>query len=839
MGENMAEDIKTSVENFNTDAQTAEQVVNGNESGVVIARLGREYPTLPGAIQKIIDTGGWDAYSTEAELKASIPLSSIKVALALDTGFLWRYINSSWVNTNKKPLQEIYNYVNTNGLFVPINLTTTNWIAVDQLKTSGWYIVTSATVATSMGLPEPAAGILLVISNSTNALIHQKWIPFNSSKEYTRISNVSGVFPAFQKLATNNEVTAQLQQALSTYLPTSEITKYTTKPYDIIRISKNLFDKKLVQDGKYLNNTGGILAAAGWGMSSMIPVESGQTYTLSGTRARVGLAFYVNESDTSPISESYDGTATLPLTVTAPATAKYVAFNLYTASNQAYSNIQLEKGAVATSYEDAGTIYQIDAAYLNTAANSSKYNVKIAGSAATINGVVDGIPISIDVSLTRENTHSQSTVFNFASDIVNNVLQRSLNDDVAPMRLDGTTIGANHGYRKTNLTAASHGKTTADIGSIWTNGTKEFVIVEIVSSSVVAVTSRTDNTDATATTFTHVSGASNTASFTATAATTGLQWYPSIRDRKLNCFVDDSQIDLSTGGTYNFKDTVSFLESYSIMKKSDIVEWLIVNKGQNHVNYNAAPAYTVNFGYTFDHECGCTIYFGGVGRKTVDLVDQMITQSIQLAQGNGVVYNYIPKAAEFTEGGFTYNFSQLENLYAKNPSVPLYLTAARQESGTNPIDRIVMLNDQVGYATGYLPILDAAPDVRPTKASRKYLEIRNSTLKIYPRLIDSASITKINEGDAFAAIAYRKYFKRSSDRTCKYAVRSELGDYLYLDWHTAKTDEVELPSDLVGREFDIVEKSSNVTLLSKFASNSILVKIDSSKNYGYLVLRFK
>ncbi|MDC5140683.1 hypothetical protein NRA28_13575, partial [Acinetobacter baumannii] len=348
-----------------------------------------------------------------------------------------------------------------------------------------------------------------------------------------------------------------------------------------------------------------------------------------------------------------------------------------------------------------------------------------------------------------------------------------------------------------------------------------------------------DNTDATATSFTHVSGASNTTSFTATSATTGLQWYPAIRDRKLNCFVDDSQIDLSVDGTYNFKDTVSFLESYSIMKKSDIVEWLIANAGQDHANYNAVPVYTVSFGYTFDHECGCSIYFGGVGRKTVALVDQMITQSLQLASGNGTVFNYIPKAVPFSFSGFNYDFAMMDNITTKNPSSPIYMTTSRQEGGVDPIDRIVMLNDQVGYATGYLPILDAAPDVRPTNASNRYLEIRNGSLKIYPRLIDSASITSINENDTFACIAYRKYFKRSADRTCKYVVRSKLGDYLYLDWHTAKTDEIELPADLVGRNFTVHEKSSNVTVLSQFASNNLLVKIDNTKSYGYLVLKFE
>uniref|UniRef100_UPI0037C15CE1 hypothetical protein n=1 Tax=Acinetobacter baumannii TaxID=470 RepID=UPI0037C15CE1 len=406
--------------------------------------------------------------------------------------------------------------------------------------------------------------------------------------------------------------------------------------------------------------------------------------------------------------------------------------------------------------------------------------------------------------------------------------------------IDGgnVAIGANHGYRRTNLTVSNHGKTNADIGSIWIANSKEYVIIEIIDVNNIGVTARTDNSEAIATTFTHISGAANDASFIATAASTQQQWYPSIRDRKLNCFVDDAQIDLSVNGNYSFKNTVSFLESYSIMKKSDMVEWLISNSGQAHTNYDAVPCYTISFGYTFDHECGCSIYFGGVGRKSVALADQMITQSIQLATGNGTVYNYIPKAVEFTSGGFTYNFSQLEDIRSKNPSGAIYLTAARQEADTNPIDRIVMLNDQVGYATGYLPILDADPSVRATKTSNRNLEIRNGSLKVYPRLIDSTSINQINENDTFACIAYRKYFKRNADRTCKYVIRSKLGDFLYLDWHTAKTDEIELPADLVGRSFSIHEKSSNVTVLSQFASNNLLVKIDDSKSYGYLVLKF-
>src|SRR5690606_28303547 len=131
----------------------------------------------------------------------------------------------------------------------------------------------------------------------------------------------------------------------------------------------------------------------------------------------------------------------------------------------------------------------------------------------------------------------------------------------------------NHGYQKSNITLAAHGKTVSDIGSVWSSGGKQYVIVGIVSNNVLSVTSRSDNTAFSLGTLSHVSGANNTASFTPTA-TVSEQWYPAIRDRKVICFVDNIKIDLTQNATYGFKNTVKFLESYSIMKKSDIVEWL-------------------------------------------------------------------------------------------------------------------------------------------------------------------------------------------------------------------------------------------------------------------------
>ena len=611
----------------------------------------------------------------------------------------------------------------------------------------------------------------------------------------------------------------------------------TVKDYEIYTNSKNLFNPTTVKTGKYIHNSGVIQPQPGWSTSDYIPVTAGLSYAVSAESRRQGLVFF--DENKVLITGSFN--ANKPAIVTAPSGAAYIMINV-DSNTIISSKVQVEQGASVTQYTPFGDkLVAIDSSFVisNNSVPKSNTYLKTFGEDASLFSVLeDGTPIKLNLIVNKQLSRSESNVFNFKADAVDGKTMRALGDDVAPMRMDGTTIGANHGYACSDLTLVGHGKTSADVGSVWLSSGKEYVIIDIVSSDMLTLTARADNTNFSIAQLTHVSGATNTASFTPTSRV-NKQWYPAVRDRKITCFVDNVKIDLSAEKVHDFTNNVKFIESYSIMKKNDIVEWIIQNVGTNHIEYKAPPCYTVSFSYTFDRELGCTIYFGGVGRKAVELKDQMITQSVQLAQGNGTVYNYIPKAVEFTDGGYTYDFSQLENLYSKNPSTALYMTAARQESDVNPIDRIVMLNDQVGYATGYLPVLDAAPEVRAINASRKYLEIRNGTLKLYPRLIDSESIAQINDGDAFAAIAYRKYFKRSVDRTCKYVIRSEMGDYLYLDWHTAKTDEIELPADLVGREFEVHEKSSNVTLLSKFASHSILVKVDLTKSYGYLVLKFK
>ncbi|MDM1735602.1 hypothetical protein HX112_03310 [Acinetobacter towneri] len=77
-----------------------------NEKGVVNPRYGDSYPTLPSAIQKVIETGGFEPFATEAALKATVPVLQKKASYALDTHKIFLWENGAWVDTGLSALDK-------------------------------------------------------------------------------------------------------------------------------------------------------------------------------------------------------------------------------------------------------------------------------------------------------------------------------------------------------------------------------------------------------------------------------------------------------------------------------------------------------------------------------------------------------------------------------------------------------------------------------------------------------------------------------------------------------------------------------------------------------------
>ncbi|WP_026471141.1 hypothetical protein [Alkanindiges illinoisensis] len=616
-----------------------------------------------------------------------------------------------------------------------------------------------------------------------------------------------------------------------------QIPDLVKKPYEKVITFKNLFDLTKVKDGQYLNSTnGGIMVSAGWGTSDAIPVTAGQQYTISGIRGRAGVAFFASATTTTAVAGSYNGATTSPLTVTAPAGATHMRINLYSSSVPTYSNVQVEAGSTATAYDPtSGTKILVDASQIYNAATAAN-TVTFAGQTVTVKSMVDGLPVEMSALLTIAATHDKSTVFNFIQDKFNKVTQRTMNDDVAPIRAFGTTIGANHGYLKTTITLAAHGKTNADVGSVWNSGGKQWVIVEIISTSQLSITSRTDNTGFVSGKLEHSSGAVNTADMTPTAAADSA-FHPVFKNRKLTCSIDGKPVVIADGET-EYRNNVTFNESYDIMAKNDMVEWLITHGGAAAMQYDADASISLSMNYCFDIDGGCVITSDLLALKAVTtFTDFMLLQAIKMAAGNGTVEYIVPKSKAFTQDSVSYDFSYPTDIIAKNPANDINFNAAKNADGLTPVNRLLQRNDQVVFATGFLPILDATPASRVTNAPNKYLQIRASSLKVYPALIDGLK-TSLAAGDYFCGVGYRKYAKRTTDRTSAIAVRHKLGDFLIVDWHQAKTDSVSLPADYAGRSFEVFEKSANVEVLSKTATNRVVFRTSSAAP-AFAVLLFK
>lgn len=113
----MASEIITrkELEDAKVDAKDLGECIHGNETGVVTPRFGDSYPTLPAAVQKIMETGGFEPFPTEAQLLASTPTISPKAAKAMDTKKVW-YWDGAWHDTGLSELDRAINYADQNKL---------------------------------------------------------------------------------------------------------------------------------------------------------------------------------------------------------------------------------------------------------------------------------------------------------------------------------------------------------------------------------------------------------------------------------------------------------------------------------------------------------------------------------------------------------------------------------------------------------------------------------------------------------------------------------------------------------------------------------------------------
>ncbi|MFH3981416.1 hypothetical protein WAI62_05640 [Acinetobacter baumannii] len=96
------------------DAKDLGECVHGNESGIVTPRLGAPYPTLPAAIRKIENVGGYISAPTLTALQAIVPSYNYQLARDDSTGDEYRWnpaaTPAQWEPTGRNFIKESKDY---------------------------------------------------------------------------------------------------------------------------------------------------------------------------------------------------------------------------------------------------------------------------------------------------------------------------------------------------------------------------------------------------------------------------------------------------------------------------------------------------------------------------------------------------------------------------------------------------------------------------------------------------------------------------------------------------------------------------------------------------------
>lgn len=637
---------------------------------------------------------------------------------------------------------------------------------------------------------------------------------------------------------------------------------------EITLLDDNLFNQATIVPDRYINtSTGAISTAAGWAKSAAIPLLDGQTHITISTDIDFPSGRSYRFTGAGGVVLEFANITTNPQTLPFPVGAlNFEMTVLKSGETILYDTLMVVYGIEAKPYVPFGGIIVVDnindkgvaAKYLidsdnnlfdsddfvkkgeSSIANGIKL-ITSSGETSEISYTFQGKSIRQVLRSNRPLSADLPNLFDWAQTYVDSVLVHNMGDENAPFRVTSATIGANHGYFKTRITTNAHGKTNVDVGSIYTDGALEWIIVNIFDVNNIDVSCRTTNGNLTANSLTHVSGGTNTTAINSTVKTASLQIYPCCKNRSLDIYIDNTLV--SGEGEFFAENTVTYSESYDILDKNSVMEWFITQAGTSTkiIQVDGDPIIRINTTFIFDKTMGCLMVesFTGINTTTQAFQDIMFNMNNPITATTARKV-YVPKSLPFVHQAVNYNFSIPTEITA-TLTARINFTPARCEPTGILCDRRIEITNTLGYAIGFLPVEDADPSVRRSMATNKALQIAESE-KTYMSAIDTASITTFDKGDCYSVSGYKKYFFVEAGRTCNYVVSDVNGNkYLYLDWHVNGMDTILLDESLIGRPFELIEKSSNVTLFNKSATKQLTidVAIDGVTTlYGYLILKF-
>lgn len=159
----------------------------------------------------------------------------------------------------------------------------------------------------------------------------------------------------------------------------------------------------------------------------------------------------------------------------------------------------------------------------------------------------------------------------------------------------------------------------------------------------------------------------------------------------------------------------------------------------------------------------------------------------------------------------------------------------------NPINRIVKLSDNYGFATGYIIGYGIAKKNLAENTYRTF-ELRNNSGKIYSLPFNVNGGRIVDVGDNFSVVMYKSWFDRSvlnDAEISKYSININGDTYVYIDFSKSTTEIVDVSEELNGKSIELIE-ARNCELKSDVYNEGFLLSSSYvSGETSYVVVRIK
>ncbi|WP_433392420.1 hypothetical protein [Micromonospora sp. KLBMP9576] len=409
-----------------------------------------------------------------------------------------------------------------------------------------------------------------------------------------------------------------------------------------------------------------------------------------------------------------------------------------------------------------------------------------------------------------------------------------MSDDNCPINTGWSYVGANHGYDTgCRIALVDHGKTTADVGSQWTDGTRIYTLLAVPDANkllfgnpytvVNGIAQGVKNPPSAP--LTHVSGATHTATVPiAGILTPAVQIFPSTHSHTVAVELDGKPVPdgRSTG------QALTISESYVIPSYQGMIDTARANIGTPLATIMAQTAPLCRVTNLYRWSEGTLIVSQRVTAQQTFTLNMGVTQCFPLtAPAGGTRRQFMPNVG--VAGTLDWSgWADINTLPALTDFTPATL-----KDPLMPVSSMTQWavdaqgTPQWGITMGMLPIGDGLAQNRIKYTTAKGWFISSSFKKNYPQLVWGRTL---EAGVSVAGTAYRRYLPPPRTAT-EVVVSDGTHDFVMIERvGTVVSAQMRAPQ-LLNRKL-VAVGSTNLQVPARVTADGIPYHVPVSPGYG-------